>query len=86
MTRTTNIDGVSCEVCGKQRKPGLIHARESKLLRGQKLMMCTVCESEGKEPRWLIIIVARTRGPGAVTEYIKHHRYSGDPIKAKEIV
>lgn len=83
---TRPLQGVSCEVCNKQRAPGEITPRESKLLKGTTLLICSKCESGKKEPRSFIIIVARTKGFSAVAEYIKHHRYEGEVISAKEIV
>lgn len=80
------IQGVSCEICQLQRLPGEIHARESRLLPGTKLLVCNVCEEDKKEPRSFIIIVARTSGPASVRDYIKNHRYEGKTITAKEIL
>lgn len=82
------VQGVSCQVCDKQREPGLIHSRPSKILKGVHLRICTKCESEKKEPREFIIIRARTgeNGYKAVSEYIKHRRYEGAAIEASEIV
>lgn len=85
MTRPI-IQGVSCEVCNKQRAAGEISPRESRLLKGTTLLVCNRCEAEKKEPRAFIIIVARTRGFAAVVEYIKHHRYEGQTIAAREII
>lgn len=85
MTRSMS-QGVSCEVCNKQRVPGEIHPRESRLLKGATLLICNKCDAEKKEPRAFIIIVARTKGFPAVADYIKNHRYEGSPITAKEIV
>lgn len=85
MTRPIT-QGVSCEVCNKQRAPGEITPKESKLLKGTTLLICNKCESEKKEPRAFVIIVARTRGFKAVVDYIKHHRYDGTTISAKEIM
>lgn len=78
--------GVSCEVCNKQRAPGEIHPRESKLLKGTTLLICNKCEADKKEPRSFIVIVARTKGFGAVSDYIKQHRYEGRVIEAKEVI
>jgi len=77
--------GVSCEVCNMQRAPGEIHSRESRLLKGTRLLICNKCDVAKKEPRGFIIIVAQTRGADAVADYIKNERYVGKPITAKEI-
>lgn len=85
MTRPIT-QGVSCEVCNKQRAPGEIHPRESRLLKGTTLLICSKCEAGKKEPRAFIIIVARTRGYDAVVDYIRNNRYEGRTIEAKEIL
>jgi hypothetical protein len=85
MTRPMS-QGVSCEVCNKQRAPGEIHPRESKLLKGTTLLICNKCETEKKEPRAFIIIVGRTRGMDVVKDYIIKHRYEGKSIEASEIM
>lgn len=84
MTRPIT-QGVSCEVCNKQRAPGEISPKESKLLKGTTLLICNKCDSEKKEPRAFVIIVARTRGLKAVADYIRNHRYEGTVISAKEV-
>lgn len=77
--------GISCEICGMQRAPGEIHPRPSRLMRGMTLLVCSKCESEKKESRPIIVLVARKKGLEFVHEYIKHHRYVGDEITAREI-
>lgn len=79
--------GVSCVVCNKQRAPGQIHKGQSKLLpQADNFFICNTCAEKKMEPRSFIIIVARTKGFAAVAEYIKHHRYEGTTISAKEII
>lgn len=80
------LQGVSCEVCNRQRAAGEISPRESRLLKGTVLLICNKCDADKKEPRSFIIIVARTKGFAAVAEYIKHQRYEGEIISAKEII
>lgn len=78
--------GVSCVVCNKQRAPGEIHKGQSKLIKTDNFLICNKCAAEKKEPRGFIIIVARTRGWDFVKDYIKYHRYEGDPITGKELI
>ena len=78
--------GVSCQVCRVQRKPGNIHSRESKLLKGHKILVCNLCEQRGYEPRHLIILIGRKEGYKSVLEYIEGNRYVGAPITAKELL
>lgn len=79
--------GVSCQVCGKQRAPGLIHKGESKILKGQIILICNKCATEKKEPRSFIIIMARTgeKGFDKVKPWLKDRRYEGPPILGEEL-
>lgn len=78
--------GVTCTVCDKQRAPGQIHQRESKIWKGAKMYICNVCEAAKKEPREYIIMVYRSgeRGRAKTREYILERRYDGPEITAKE--
>lgn len=82
-----NSVGINCMVCDNQRAPGQIHRRESKVLKGAGLYICSICDRDKKEPRAFIIIVARTgdKGLASVRDYIIHRRYEGSPITAREI-
>lgn len=85
MTRAT-VNGVACQVCGKQRAAGEISPRQSRLIPSVRdLLICKTCDTAKKEPRSFIIIVAHTKGFDAVVDYIKHHRYEGAIISAKEL-
>lgn len=78
--------GITCQVCGKQRDPGTIHPRQSKLIKTVKnMLICNKCDAEKKEPRSFIIIVARAKGIEAVADYIENKRYEGPPLLAEEI-
>ena len=78
--------GVSCQICSLQRNPTNIVLRESRLLKGYKMMVCRSCDARNLEPRHLIIIVGRQKGYQHVLEYIEEHRYIGEPITAKELL
>ncbi len=84
----TSTQGVTCTVCDKQRAPGQIHQRESRVLKGAQMYICNTCEAARKEPRAFIIIVARTgeKGLDRMKEYIIHRRYEGPTITGKEIL
>jgi hypothetical protein len=75
---------VVCSVCSGHREQ--LHPKKSKLLKTVTLFLCNECLKGQKEPRYLIILVARTKGPLTVVDYVKHHRYHGEPILAKELL
>lgn len=55
---------------------------------GLPLFLCNECFEEKREPRFVVIMVARDPEQGlvAVRDYIRHHRYFGDKIKAEELL
>jgi hypothetical protein len=75
---------VVCSVCSGFRET--LHPKKSKLLKSVTLYLCSECLKANREPRYLIILVGRTKGPAAVLDYVKHHRYCGEPILAKELL
>lgn len=80
----TNEERVVCSVCSSYRET--LHPKKSKLLKSVTLYLCNECLKGNREPRYLIILVGRTKGPASVVEYVKHHRYAGEPILAKELL
>lgn len=82
MTEAT--EKVVCSVCSGHRET--LHSRKSKLLKTVGLYLCNDCLKTNKEPRWLIILIGRTKGPNFVYQYIKHRRYDGEEIMAKELL
>lgn len=80
----SNEERVVCSVCSAHRET--LHPKKSKLLKTVTLYLCNECLKGNREPRYLIILVGRTKGPAAVLDYVKHHRYAGEPILAKELL
>lgn len=73
-----------CSSCGKQRNE--LSARKSKLMANVPLFLCAECAKRKMEPRYLIILVGRAKGPEAVAEYIRNRRYHGNDILASELI
>lgn len=80
----TDEERVVCSVCSGHREQ--LHPKKSKLLKSVTLFLCNDCLKNNREPRYLIILVGRTKGPLAVLDYVKNHRYHGTEITAKEIL
>lgn len=53
---------------------------------GATWLLCEECLVGKKEPRFAIIIAARSNGTAYVSEYINKRRYVGREINATEIV
>lgn len=75
---------MKCSSCNKQKAN--LHARRSNLIKGMNLFMCQACIDLKYEPRYVIILHGRSEGPDKVVDYIKNHRYFGEPILAKELI
>lgn len=73
-----------CSSCGRQKNE--LHTRKSKLMKGMNLYLCNDCSGAKMEPRYIVILAGRANGAESVSEYIKNHRYCGDPILASELV
>lgn len=73
-----------CTVC--QQPKNELTPSKSQLMNGLNLFRCTVCHAGKKEPRWAIILTAKTMGNDAVRPWVLHHRYVGDEIKLSETV
>lgn len=73
-----------CFSCGKQ-KNGLLPS-QSEILKGTNLFMCQSCMDSKFEPRWVIILAGRQKGPEHVRDYIVKHRYVGKTITAEELI
>lgn len=75
---------MECQSCGKQKAE--LKAKESKLWMKTKILLCQTCDKAKMEPRAFVILAGRMNGPTFVEDYIKHHRYCGEPILAKELI
>lgn len=88
MTQTMNQSEpkkiLKCTVCHGHKFS--LRPRKSKLIPTVQLFLCDGCFTAKREPRWAIVLVARTQGVDAVAEWVKHERYVGDPILLDELV
>lgn len=76
---------MKCTSCGKLKDASAIRPRKSKLITGMPLFLCESCLNF--EPRFVIILVARQPGGmERVSDYIRKHRYVGEPIQATDLV
>jgi protein-arginine kinase activator protein McsA len=76
---------VNCQSCGKQKAE--LHAKESKLWKKNKILMCKTCIQAKMEPRGFVILAYRmNENRELVAQIIKNRRYCGEEITAKELV
>ena len=73
-----------CFSCGKQKNE--LHPMQSEILKGINLFMCQSCVDSRFEPRWVIILGGRQKGPEHVKDYIVKRRYTGNTITAEELI
>lgn len=72
-----------CSSCGASLPLSSLSHRNSRLLTGTKLHLCSNCDN--MEPRFLIILTARQYGGDSVSNYIRKKLYCGEEILAKEL-
>jgi len=73
-----------CSVCKRNRDN--VTPKQSDLMPSIRLFLCNECLDAGKEPRYVIVLVARGGDALSVKSYIKDHRYVGEAITAKEML
>lgn len=75
---------MKCYSCNKQKNE--LHPKKSELLDGVTSLMCQTCIDLKYEPRWTIVLAARSKGPNYVKDFIVKRRYCGDEILANELI
>jgi hypothetical protein len=79
----TKAKDTQCMVCRRPRHT--LRPRKSKLKPNTILLLCNECFEAGREPRYLVVLMARKDGVAAVRDYIRGHKYYGDKILLEEI-
>lgn len=74
---------MNCSVCDKKND---LHQKSSKLMPKVDIYVCAPCEQKHLEPRWIVLLIARTQGIQGVKDYLIKHQYYGDEITAKELL
>ncbi len=76
---------LTCQSCGEQKLT--LNKVRSSLINTMELVMCNTCISLKYEPRYIIILAARTRGlEDIVRKFIKERRYKGTDIPAAYVL
>ena len=75
---------MKCYSCNKQKEQ--LHTKKSELLDGVVSLMCQTCIDSKFEPRWVIVLAARSKGADIVKEFIVKRRYIGNEILANELL
>lgn len=73
-----------CQSCGEQKMS--LRKVKSSLINAVELIMCATCISNKYEPRFIVILAARTFGVKDVKKFIVERRYLGDEIPASDIL
>ena len=75
---------MKCFSCNKQKNE--LSAKKSELLHGVDLFLCSSCLDLKLEPRWVIVLAGRQKGPDHVREFVLKRRYLGEDILANELI
>jgi len=73
---------MKCQCCVTQKSD--VVAKESALIKGNKLLLCKECASMNHEPRYFVIIAARSSRD--VRTHILQKQYCGDEIPASDVL
>jgi hypothetical protein len=73
-----------CYSCGKQKNE--LQPKKSDIMSGITIFMCETCIEAKFEPRWVIVLAGRQKGPEVVRDYIIKRRYVGRVIDAEELI
>lgn len=72
-----------CQSCSKDKNE--LFPKKSSLMNKTTLLMCQGCIDHGMEPRFLIVLLGRSRGIDTVRDFIVKRRYIGEEITAVEL-
>ena len=75
---------MKCYSCNKQKNE--LHTKKSELLDGVVSLMCQNCIDLRYEPRWIIVLAARSKGAETVKDFIVKRRYVGEEILGNELL
>ena len=75
---------MKCYSCDKQKSE--LHSKDSELLKGITLVLCSSCIQSNYEPRWTVVLAGRTYGSDFIKDYIVRRRYIGKTISAEELL
>lgn len=73
-----------CASCRKQKYE--VHPHKSSLITQIDLLMCRTCIRKGFEPRYIIVLAARSGMLREASHFIVNDLYIGDRIDAKAIL
>ncbi len=77
-------EAMTCSSCNKSKASVVV--KSSSLLPGMTVYLCSTCSEHKYEPRWMVILAARTYGIARVRDIILKDRYLGQKISAHEII
>lgn len=79
-----NKSEMICTVC--QEPKNELTPSKSKLLPSLTLLRCAECVKGQKEPRFAVMMAAKTMGNEAVRYWVRGRRYVGEEIKLSDVV
>lgn len=73
---------MNCQCCKNQK--ARLHSKESELITGNTVVLCTQCSNAGHEPRHNIVLASFSGKQ--VSKYVVSSLYCGEPLMANEII
>jgi protein-arginine kinase activator protein McsA len=71
-----------CQCCHSQK--ARLHNKDSELIPGTKILICTKCVNEGHEPRHNVILGSFSGRD--VSKYVVDSLYCGKSLQANEVI
>lgn len=75
---------MKCQSCNKDRHK--LKVVYSDLLPGITFNLCDTCSERNYEPKWAIVVAARSYGVDVVTKHIKQRKYVGSEITLNDVI
>ena len=75
---------MKCYSCNKDKDK--LHPKKSELLDGVISLMCQTCIDLKYEPRWVVVLAARSKGAEKVKDFVIKRRYLGNEIMGNELL
>lgn len=79
------MTAIRCVSCDKQKDK--LHRVQSTVVESLELKLCAACSFDDYEPRWVIVLAARSGvNVDRVKELVTNRKYYGDDIELREVL
>jgi len=76
-------DNLKCSVCNGIKNT--LTLSPSQIMPKMNLYLCNTCLAQGYEPRYLVVLAARSFGADYVKKFLDGNLYVGKPVTSKDL-